>query len=117
MREVARLESNIPKPWPSPTGHSPAMGMAGYHGADSVPDDRAPNLDAIRILVVDDEVNLRFAVERGLRKAGHISESASTVRQAIERIRNEPYDVVICDLKMPGGDGHELVAWLASYSP
>jgi CheY-like chemotaxis protein len=117
MREVARAESNIPDPRTSPTGHSPVTRTPGYHGADSVPDDRAPNLDAIRILVVDDEVNLRFAVERGLRKAGHISESASTVRQAIERIRNEPYDVVICDLKMPGGDGHELVAWLASYSP
>ena len=41
--------------------------------------------------VVDDEGNLRFAIERGLRRAGHQADSASTVRQAIE-----PFTVVVC---------------------
>jgi len=68
-------------------------------------------------LVVDDEVNLRFAIERGLRKAGHHADSASTVRQAIERLRSQPYDTVVTDLRMPGGDGLELIQWLGSYSP
>jgi CheY-like chemotaxis protein len=67
--------------------------------------------------VVDDEVNLRFAIERGLRKAGHHADSASTVRQAIERLRSQPYDTVVTDLRMPGGDGLELIQWLGSYSP
>ncbi|MFO7565834.1 MAG: response regulator [Enhygromyxa sp.] len=78
---------------------------------------RASALSAIRVLVVDDEVNLRFAIERGLRKAGHHADSASTVRQAIERLRSQPYDTVVTDLRMPGGDGLELIAWLGSYSP
>jgi CheY-like chemotaxis protein len=78
---------------------------------------RASLLHAIRVLVVDDEVNLRFAIERGLRKAGHHADSASTVRQAIDRLRMQPYDIVITDLRMPGGDGIELVQWLGSYSP
>lgn len=69
------------------------------------------------MLVVDDEVNLRFAIERGLRKAGHHADSASTVRQAIERLRSQPYDTVVTDLRMPGGDGLELIQWLGSYSP
>jgi CheY-like chemotaxis protein len=69
------------------------------------------------VLVVDDEVNLRFAIERGLRKAGHHADSASTVRQAIERLRSQPYDTVVTDLRMPGGDGLELIQWLGSYSP
>jgi len=67
--------------------------------------------------VVDDEVNLRFAIERGLRRAGHQADSASTVRQAIERLRSQPYDTVVTDLRMPGGDGLELIQWLGSYSP
>ncbi len=67
--------------------------------------------------MVDDEVNLRFAIERGLRKAGHHADSASTVRQAIERLRSQPYDTVVTDLRMPGGDGLELIQWLGSYSP
>lgn len=78
---------------------------------------RASALSAIRVLVVDDEVNLRFAIERGLRKAGHHADSASTVRQAIERLRSQPYDTVVTDLRMPGGDGLELIQWLGSYSP
>ncbi len=72
---------------------------------------------SIRVLVVDDEVNLRYAIERGLRKAGHQADSASTVRQAIERLRGSPYDIVVSDLRMPGGHGNELIQWLGSHSP
>jgi CheY-like chemotaxis protein len=71
----------------------------------------------MRVLIVDDEVNLRFAIERRLRKAGMETGSASTVRHAIDRLRNEPYDVVLCDLRMPGGNGTQLLQWLGSYSP
>ncbi|KIG13653.1 two component, sigma54 specific, transcriptional regulator, Fis family protein [Enhygromyxa salina] len=78
---------------------------------------RASALSAIRVLVVDDEVNLRFAIERVLRRSGHLADSASTVRQAIERLRSQPYDTVVTDLRMPGGDGLELIQWLGSYSP
>ncbi len=74
-------------------------------------------MKSIRVLIVDDEVNLRFAVERRLRKAGMVTASASTARHAIDRVRNEPYDVVLCDLRMPGGSGEELLRWLGSYSP
>lgn len=70
-----------------------------------------------RVLIVDDEVNLRFAIERGLRKAGHHADSSSTVKQAMERVRQQAYDIVITDLQMPGGDGTALAEWLASYSP
>ncbi|MEM6990084.1 MAG: response regulator [Myxococcota bacterium] len=73
--------------------------------------------NGIRVLIVDDEVNLRFATERRLRKAGMVTASASTARHAIDRLRNEPYDVVLCDLRMPGGSGEELLRWLGSYSP
>ncbi len=69
------------------------------------------------MLIVDDEVNLRFAIERRLRKSGMETGSASTVRHAIDRLRNEPYDVVLCDLRMPGGNGTQLLQWLGSYSP
>ncbi len=71
----------------------------------------------MRVLIVDDEVNLRFAIERHLRKSGMETGSASTVRHAIDRLRNEAYDVVLCDLRMPGGNGTQLLQWLGSYSP
>lgn len=81
-----------------------------------MPDSRAAK-PSVRVLVVDDEVNLRFAIEKGLRAAGHHAESSASVRQAIEKLRDEPFDVVLSDLKMPGGDGRELIQWLGSHSP
>jgi CheY-like chemotaxis protein len=81
-----------------------------------VPDSRAPKTP-IRVLVVDDEVNLRFAIEKGIRAAGHEPEAASTVRQAIDRLRDQSFDIVVCDLRMPGGDGRQLIQWLGSHSP
>ncbi len=69
------------------------------------------------VLVVDDEVNVRFAIERRLKNEGIVTASASTVRQAMDRVRSEPFDVVVSDLRMPGGDGTQLLQWVGSYSP
>jgi CheY-like chemotaxis protein len=71
----------------------------------------------MRVLIVDDEVNVRFAIERALRKHGMETGSATSVRHAIDRLRNEAYDAVVCELKLPGGDGTHLLNWLGSYSP
>jgi CheY-like chemotaxis protein len=71
----------------------------------------------MRVLIVDDEVNVRFAIERALRKHGMETGSATSVRHAIDRLRNEAYDAVVCELKLSGGDGTHLLNWLGSYSP
>lgn len=71
----------------------------------------------MKVLIVDDEVGLRVAIERRLRKDAIETGSASTVRQALERLRAELFDIVVCDLRMPGGDGSELIEHLVSSSP
>ncbi len=71
----------------------------------------------MRVLVADDEPNVRFAVERALRRAGIDVALASTARQAIDLLREQSFDAVICDVKMPGGDGTALVEWLGSHHP
>jgi CheY-like chemotaxis protein len=68
-------------------------------------------------LVVDDEVNLRFAIEKGIRAAGHHAESAGTGKQAIDKLREDPFDIVLTDLKMPGGDGRQVIQWLGAHTP
>jgi CheY-like chemotaxis protein len=78
------------------------------------PEARAPTM---RVLIVDDEASVRLAIERRLRADNIATVQASNVKQAIDRLRAEPFDVVLCDLRMPGGDGSELVSWLSSYSP
>ncbi|MEZ4385174.1 MAG: DUF4388 domain-containing protein [Nannocystaceae bacterium] len=64
-----------------------------------------------------DEPTLQAAIDGRLTQEGHRTAPASNVRQAIERLRREPFDIVICDLHAAPGDGAELLQWLGSYYP
>lgn len=71
----------------------------------------------IHTLVVVDDMLLQAAIERQLKQEGHVASSASSAREAIERLRRELFDVVLCDLHTTAGDGTELLQWLGSYYP
>jgi signal transduction histidine kinase/CheY-like chemotaxis protein len=64
------------------------------------------------VLVIEDEAALGAAVAESLRDAGFKVDRAGDGLEALERIRQTPYDLIICDLKMPRLDGrhfyHEL---------
>lgn len=72
---------------------------------------------AIHTLVVVDDMLLQAAIERRVKQAGHVASSASSAKEAIERLRRELFDVVLCDLHASAGDGTELLQWLGSYYP
>jgi two-component system response regulator PilR (NtrC family) len=64
-----------------------------------------------KILIVDDEQSMREFLAICLRRAGHETASASSATEALGRLRQEPFDVVVTDLKMPGElDGLGLLA-------
>ena len=71
----------------------------------------------IHTLVVVDDMLLQAAIERQLKQQGHVASSASSAREANERMRRELFDVVMCDLHSAGGDGPELLQWLGSNYP
>ena len=71
----------------------------------------------MRVLVVDDDVSVRFPLERALRKAGIETGSATSVRHAIDRLRNEPFDVLLTDVTIGGIDGTTLLQWVGSFAP
>ncbi len=60
-----------------------------------------------RILVADDETDVREMCLRALRRVGYQVAGASGGREAIERIRREPFDLLLTDLKMPDTSGLE----------
>jgi len=66
------------------------------------------NLD-LRVLVVDDERLSRETAVRQLRKAGLIAEAVENGYRALDSLSSHPWDVVLCDLRMPGLDGMELL--------
>jgi len=62
----------------------------------------------IRVLLVDDMKSLLIIMERGLRSQGHVVALAESGREAIEIFKENPIDVVVCDMAMEGMDGCEV---------
>ncbi|CAN5804283.1 response regulator transcription factor [soil metagenome] len=62
----------------------------------------------MRILVVEDEVELADAIAVGLRREGYAVDVANDVRGAIDRLTVASYDMVTLDLNLPDGDGLAL---------
>ena len=62
-----------------------------------------------KILVVDDQRNMRTALAMMLRGAGHDVEEATDGDEACEKVVSEVYDLVLTDLTMPGMNGIELL--------
>ena len=58
-----------------------------------------------RVLVIEDEAALGDAVAAALADEGFTPDRAEDGAQALEKVRERPYDVIICDLKMPRVDG------------
>jgi DNA-binding NtrC family response regulator len=70
-----------------------------------------------RILVVDDEEGVRTFLAESLERDGHEVEQAEDGALGLKAAREEPFDVVITDLKMPKMDGMTLVRTLRTEQP
>jgi CheY-like chemotaxis protein len=72
----------------------------------------------IHTLVVVGDPLLQAAIEQQMQHVGHASASAvDSVRSAIERLRREPFDVVLCELHPSGSEGMELLQYMGGYYP
>src|SRR5215216_5041858 len=59
-----------------------------------------------RVLLVDDEESIRDVLCEALR--GHACDAASSAEQALALLGENPYDVVVTDISLPGMSGVEL---------
>ncbi len=69
------------------------------------------------VLVVEDEAALGAAVAEALSDAGFAVERASDGLEALERVRARPFDLIVCDLKMPRLDGTQFYRELEVTNP
>ena len=67
----------------------------------------------IRVLVADDERNLRELLVRELSRKGHAVEGVGDGEAALERLRDDPPDVLILDMRMPRLEGIDVLRRLA----
>src|SRR5690349_5604010 len=73
--------------------------------------------DGARVLVIDDEPEIRRAVRAGLAGAGFAVEWAPTAAEGLDLVTRWHPDVVILDLSLPDMDGLEACRQLRAWSP
>jgi DNA-binding NtrC family response regulator len=61
------------------------------------------------ILVIDDEKSIRNTLQEVLEYENHKVDLATTGAEGIELFSSGTYDIVLCDIKMPGMDGMEVL--------
>src|SRR5688572_13409575 len=69
------------------------------------------------ILVVDDERTLRFTLKEGLSEEGYRVEAASDGSEALERLKQDEFHLVLLDQKLPDTSGLDLLKEIRARHP
>ena len=69
------------------------------------------------VLIVDDEGLVRESLTRILERGGYRCVSAADASSAREMLREESFDLILCDIRMPGLSGTELLEQIAAELP
>jgi signal transduction histidine kinase/CheY-like chemotaxis protein len=77
----------------------------------------SPRRGAGRVLIADDDVDIREAVSRILDSAGYSTLAVADGNEACAAARSEPFDLAFLDVVMPGPTCHDLVARLRAIRP
>ncbi len=101
----ARFVIELPIVAPRPTGEFPSAPASH------------PIADRLHVLVVDDEASVRVALQRYLSSKGHEVETTASGREALARMREDAFDAVIIDMRMPDVSGEQLFGELKARDP
>lgn len=91
---------------PRPMGAPPLKAGAEPTTSVNLPHERKTGF---RILLVDDHSETRDILSRLLRKAGHHVLTAESVATALEEVRENDFDLLLSDIGLPDGSGHDIM--------
>ena len=66
------------------------------------------------VLIIDDEENMRHMLSVILGKQSYHTDTADNGVKALEKLRQNPYDIVLCDIKMPQMDGMTFLTQMSA---
>jgi FixJ family two-component response regulator len=69
------------------------------------------------ILLVDDEESIRYSISKDLRNSGYEVSLAENGKEAIKRLREKPYSLIITDMVMENVDGFQVLKAAKKFSP
>jgi CheY-like chemotaxis protein len=64
----------------------------------------------VRVLVVDDHRSTRESLALGFKRLGHAADVAAGAADAMEKLQQQTYAWLVCDVRMPGASGVDLAA-------
>jgi DNA-binding NtrC family response regulator len=73
--------------------------------------------ETARILIVDDDENIRKVLTTILEDEGYIVESVDTAKKAIERTKRKSYNLALIDIRLPDMEGIELLTRIRDTTP
>jgi len=73
--------------------------------------------ERLRLLIVDDDENIRKVLTTILEEEGYKVESVDTARKAIERVKRKFYNLALIDIRLPDMEGIELLTKMRNTTP
>jgi len=71
----------------------------------------------VRILIIEDDEEMRALLRDSLLEDGIEFDSAENGSEAIHKLVEEPFDLVITDIRMPGLTGLDILPWIKRLQP
>jgi DNA-binding NtrC family response regulator len=72
---------------------------------------------SLHILLLEDHADSAFAFSRVLGSDGHKVSVAKTVREAEQACNNHSFDLLLCDIELPDGQGFKILKQLQAHRP
>lgn len=69
------------------------------------------------ILVIDDDEDFRFILNRTLAKEGYVVQAVASAPEAIEALKSQRFDLTLVDIKMPEMGGRETMKEIRNLDP
>ncbi len=69
------------------------------------------------VLIVDDEKNIRLMLQHCLEGSGYTVEKAVNGEEALKKLEENYFDLVLLDMKLPGIGGMEVLRWISTNKP
>lgn len=99
--------------------NAPYTALPGNYG--SPPKTSTPSekdiLVSIRVLLVDDEVHIRTSMSAFLEDEGYTVTTVGSAEDALEKLKNQEFDIGVIDLRLPGMDGEKLILHIIHQKP
>lgn len=67
------------------------------------------------ILIIDDNLTICLMLKSWLVKNNYIVETSSSAKDAKQMVKDNPFDMILCDIRMPDMDGITFLNWVKKY--